>query len=195
MPIGNAVEDGSQILIYNEKGRQIAYIHAYDGLAGYTSSTVSVRWGSQILTYNEKGRQISSVRSGRVNEKGSSEPAASREKSSRSDELAASRKRSQRFDYKPSGIMDKIMEMLVFWLIVAPCTYFLFLRVRDDVSAGGTTTRLEVFGFFESVLIILALVIRKWLAPLLKRVLWWACLAILIILAMALIGYLLPKSK
>lgn len=65
MAIGNAVQRGSWIYIYDEKGRQIASISAGsgkdDGLTGYTSSTVNVRRGSWIYTHDEKGRQISST--------------------------------------------------------------------------------------------------------------------------------------
>ncbi len=63
MPIGNAVQRGSWVYIYDEKGPQIASVPSgsgpKDGLKGYTSSTVNVRRGSWIYTYDEKGRQIS----------------------------------------------------------------------------------------------------------------------------------------
>jgi len=65
MPIGNAIQKGSLVYIYDERGRQIATVSAGsgrdDGLTGYTSSTVNVRKGSLIYTYNEKGRQISTT--------------------------------------------------------------------------------------------------------------------------------------
>jgi hypothetical protein len=65
MAIGNAVQRGSFIYIYDEKGRQIASVGAgsgpKDGLTGYTSSTVNVRRGSFIYSYDERGRQISST--------------------------------------------------------------------------------------------------------------------------------------
>jgi hypothetical protein len=65
MTIGNAIQKGSVVYVYDEKGRQIASIPAGnaakgDGLTGYTSTTVNVKKGSLIYTYNEKGRQISS---------------------------------------------------------------------------------------------------------------------------------------
>jgi hypothetical protein len=65
MSIGNAVERGALVYIYDEKGHQIATVlngrGPGDGLKGYTSSTVSVKRGSVIYTYDEKARQISST--------------------------------------------------------------------------------------------------------------------------------------
>lgn len=65
MPIGNAVQKGSFVYVYDEKGRQLCTISAgggpNDGLTGYTSTTVNIRRGGFIFTYNEKGRQISST--------------------------------------------------------------------------------------------------------------------------------------
>ncbi|WP_083819178.1 hypothetical protein [Komagataeibacter oboediens] len=62
MAIGNAVQKGSWVHIYNERGHQTATVGAGngkgDGLTGYTSSTVNVKKGSWIHTYDEKGRQI-----------------------------------------------------------------------------------------------------------------------------------------
>ena len=65
MAIGNAIQKGSFVYVYDEKGRQLASIAAGnaakgDGLTGYTSTTVNVKKGSFIYTYDEKGRQISS---------------------------------------------------------------------------------------------------------------------------------------
>ena len=64
MAIGNAIQKGSFIYVYDEKGRQLASIAAGnaakgDGLTGYTSTTVNVKRGSFIYTYDAKGRQIS----------------------------------------------------------------------------------------------------------------------------------------
>ena len=63
MAIGNAVQRGSYVYVYDEKGRQLAMIAAgngaSDGLKGYTGSTASVQRGSYIYTYDEKGRQLS----------------------------------------------------------------------------------------------------------------------------------------
>lgn len=65
MPIGNAVQKGSFVYIYDERGRKLATISAgsgkNDGLTGYTSSTVNIRKGNFIYTYNEKGRTISTT--------------------------------------------------------------------------------------------------------------------------------------
>lgn len=65
MAIGNAVQRGNFVHIYDEKGRQLATISAGngapDGLKGYTGSTVSVQRSSFIHTYDERGRQLSTV--------------------------------------------------------------------------------------------------------------------------------------
>jgi hypothetical protein len=65
MAIGNAVQRGSYIFIYDEKGSQTGSVPVggkpEDGLKGYTSSTVNVRHGGYIFSYNETGSQISST--------------------------------------------------------------------------------------------------------------------------------------
>jgi len=65
MAIGNVIQKGSFVFVYDEKGRQLCSIPAgsgpQDGLQGYTSSTVNVRHGNFIFTYNEKGWQLSST--------------------------------------------------------------------------------------------------------------------------------------
>ena len=65
MAIGNAVQKGSRVYIYDEKGKQLATVSAGsgkdDGLKGYTSTTVNVRKGSLIYTYDEKGHQKSTT--------------------------------------------------------------------------------------------------------------------------------------
>jgi hypothetical protein len=66
MAIGNAVQRGSYVCIYDERGQEIASVSAggsgpKDGLKGYTSSTVNVQQGSFIITYNERGAEISST--------------------------------------------------------------------------------------------------------------------------------------
>jgi hypothetical protein len=65
MAIGNAVQRGTYVYVYDEKGHQLCAIATggapQDGLTGYTSSTVNVRRGSYIFTYDEKGRQKSST--------------------------------------------------------------------------------------------------------------------------------------
>ena len=61
MAIGSAVQRGSSVYIYDEKGRQLGVVSAgsgpNDGLKGYTGSTVSVRRGNSIYIYDERGRQ------------------------------------------------------------------------------------------------------------------------------------------
>jgi hypothetical protein len=65
MPIGNVVQRGSLVYVYDERGRQISTIMAgsgpSDGLTGYTSSTVNVRRGSVIYSYDTHGRQIATT--------------------------------------------------------------------------------------------------------------------------------------
>ena len=65
MAIGSAVQRGSLVYIYDEKGRQLAAVPAgsgpEDGLKGYTGATVSVRRGSLVYIYDERGRQTSAV--------------------------------------------------------------------------------------------------------------------------------------
>ncbi len=65
MAIGNAVEKGFLVYVYDEKGRQLFSktkgSQPGDGLKGYTSSTVNIRNGFLIYTYDERGRQISST--------------------------------------------------------------------------------------------------------------------------------------
>lgn len=65
MAIGNAVQRGMTVYVYNEKGHQICTIPVNSssdvGLKGYTGSTVSVQRGNIIYTYDEKGKQISTI--------------------------------------------------------------------------------------------------------------------------------------
>ena len=61
MSIGSAVQRGSFVYVYDEKGRQLATVPAGEGMQGYTGSTVSVRRGAFIHTYDERGRQISTI--------------------------------------------------------------------------------------------------------------------------------------
>jgi len=65
MAIATAVQRGSTVYVYDERGRQLAAVSAGgrppDGLTGYTATTFSVRRGSTIYTYNEQGRQISAI--------------------------------------------------------------------------------------------------------------------------------------
>jgi len=63
--IGSAVQRGSFVYVYDEKGRQLTALPAgngpEDGLRGYTGATVSVRRGSFVYTYDERGRQASAT--------------------------------------------------------------------------------------------------------------------------------------
>lgn len=65
MAIGNAVQRGNFVYVYDEKGRQLSALSAgsgrEDGLKGYTGSSVSVRRGTFIYTYDERGRQLSAT--------------------------------------------------------------------------------------------------------------------------------------
>lgn len=59
--IGNAIQRGSAIYIYDEKGRTLGTIPAGDGLQGFTSSIVNVKRGSLIYSYDKKGRVVGST--------------------------------------------------------------------------------------------------------------------------------------
>ena len=65
MTIGNAVQRGGFVYVYDEQGLQLATISAgsgkEDGLTGYTSSTINIRRGGFIYTFDEKGRQLSTT--------------------------------------------------------------------------------------------------------------------------------------
>ena len=60
MPIGNVIQRGRAIYVYDEKGRQLCMLPAGDGpnggIAGYTSGALNIRRGNVIYTYDEKGR-------------------------------------------------------------------------------------------------------------------------------------------
>ena len=59
MAIGSAIERGSLICVYDERGSTLFSkargSGAKDGLLGFTGSTVTVRFGSIIYTYDEHG--------------------------------------------------------------------------------------------------------------------------------------------
>ena len=57
MAIANAVQRGSSVYVYDEKGRQLTVLSG--DLHGYTGSSVSIKRGSSIYTYDERGRQQS----------------------------------------------------------------------------------------------------------------------------------------
>ncbi len=65
MAIGSAVQRGSFVHVYDEKGRQMTAVPAgngpEDGLKGYTGATVSVRRGAFVYNYDERGRQTSAI--------------------------------------------------------------------------------------------------------------------------------------
>ena len=59
MAIGNAVQKGGMVYVYDPKGRQLC---AKSGeLHGFTGGTVVIRKGSMLYTYDEKGRQLSAT--------------------------------------------------------------------------------------------------------------------------------------
>lgn len=62
MAIGNAVQRGSFVYVYDESGRQRAAVSAgtgpNDGLKGYIANRVNVQRGSFINSYDEQGRQV-----------------------------------------------------------------------------------------------------------------------------------------
>ena len=66
MPIGNAVQKGDWIYVYDPKGHQLASVACNskkgDGLKGYTAETFSVQKDGWIYTYDEKGHQLNSMR-------------------------------------------------------------------------------------------------------------------------------------
>ena len=60
--IGNAVDRGGVVYVYDERGHQICGLPGGngpdDGLKGYTSGTVSIRRGPVLYTYDAQGHQI-----------------------------------------------------------------------------------------------------------------------------------------
>ena len=56
MAIANAVQRGSTVYVYDERGRLLATISAGNGLQGYTSGNVTIRRGSSNYIYDERGR-------------------------------------------------------------------------------------------------------------------------------------------
>jgi hypothetical protein len=60
--IGSALERGSLIVVYDEKGMSL-FSKAkgsgpQDGLLGFTGSTVTVRFGSVVYTYDAHGLTV-----------------------------------------------------------------------------------------------------------------------------------------
>ena len=62
MAIGSTIERGSLICVYDERGTTLFQkakgSGPKDGLLGFTSSTVTVRFGSIIYTYGERGETV-----------------------------------------------------------------------------------------------------------------------------------------
>jgi hypothetical protein len=60
--IGSAIERGSLIYVYDERGMTLFSktrgSGPNDGLMGFTCSTVTARYGSIIYTYDEKGMTL-----------------------------------------------------------------------------------------------------------------------------------------
>lgn len=65
MPIGNVVQRGSTVYVYDKRGRQLTALSAgtgpKDGLRGYTNGTVNIQRAATIYTYDERGRQLSAT--------------------------------------------------------------------------------------------------------------------------------------
>ena len=56
MAISAAVQNGSSVRVYDEKGR---YLFERPGeVQGYTNSTVSVRQGHRVVVYSDKGAYL-----------------------------------------------------------------------------------------------------------------------------------------
>ena len=62
MAIGSAIERGSQVFVYDERGHMLFSKSKgsgpHDGLLGFTSSTVTVRSGSVAIIYGPAGQMI-----------------------------------------------------------------------------------------------------------------------------------------
>ncbi|EIJ34186.1 hypothetical protein [Thiothrix nivea] len=63
MAIGNAVQKGTLIYVYDQDGRQVTSISApgrfpEDGLKGYTPNSIHVQKGELIYAYDETGHQV-----------------------------------------------------------------------------------------------------------------------------------------
>lgn len=60
MAIGHAEERGTNVYIFDDKGKQLIWIPmgSNDKLVGFTSTTVSIKKGPNTYIYDEKGKQI-----------------------------------------------------------------------------------------------------------------------------------------
>ncbi len=57
--ISLAIEKGNQVIVYNEKNKQIACVILGGGkLLGYTASSFSIKRGCSVYTYDERGRVV-----------------------------------------------------------------------------------------------------------------------------------------
>lgn len=66
MAIGNAVQHGTLVYVYDENLKQTTSLSSTgcspsDGLVGHTSAVVHVRRGAMIYTYDERGHILSKV--------------------------------------------------------------------------------------------------------------------------------------
>lgn len=64
MAVGNAVQRGTLVYIYDENFRQTMSVSSAgrfqsDGLVGYTAAAVHVRRGSLVYAYDERGHILS----------------------------------------------------------------------------------------------------------------------------------------
>lgn len=56
MAIGNAVQKGTWVYVYDERGRALKTLAGE--LHGFTGTTVVIRRGTWLYTFDEKGRQL-----------------------------------------------------------------------------------------------------------------------------------------
>lgn len=66
MAIGNVVEDGGYIYVFDQNGNRTAAFgspgHQYpdDGLKNFTSTTITIKSGSYLFLYDEQGNRTGS---------------------------------------------------------------------------------------------------------------------------------------
>lgn len=62
MAIGSAIQKNKQVLVYDERGKLLFNKQVgsgqFDGLIGYTATTVTIRHGNVINTYNDKNHLV-----------------------------------------------------------------------------------------------------------------------------------------
>lgn len=54
--IGSAIQKGSNVYVYNEKGQSL--FNRSGELTGFTSTTVTVKKGSSIICYDASGKTL-----------------------------------------------------------------------------------------------------------------------------------------